>query len=369
METVFDLVDPTELQGFVRTIGFPEFGLSAWLPDVSHDDLDYAWRTGQVTDMDVALFRAWDTPSTRDKRPGVVTVSGELAPISKMMEIGEEEGIRIRRLLRNAAPGDQKLLNAIFDDVRRLARSVYGRVEIAKSDAIFTGVVTIVENGLAQSIDQGFDASQIVDIGNDADFGAKYFTDATADILGVLEHLCDDWQDRNNGARPGAILASRSFRRTLRTNGIIIDQATAGVGGVGEVPESRAQSVLDDFGIPPIYVNETSLPYGGANRRLVPDNKIAILPQPSAPNAASTPSTQTLDPTDVPVSLGRCFWGPTAEADELVEAQQIAADLAPGITAVNLKQAHPVAKFTNVSGVVMPVIGNSGEVTVAQWKA
>lgn len=373
MNTVYDLVDPVELTGFVRSIGVPTFGLSAWLPDVAIEDLKYLWEQGIVGDLDAAMFRTWDTPSQRGSRPGYATVEGKLAPISKMMELSEEETIRARRLLGVSQVNiDSALVKQIFNDVRRLARSVYARLEIAKRDAIFTGVVTIAENGLAMSVDQNYASSNFVDLGAYTPGANKYLTDTSADALGILEAIIEDYQTQSNGVLPGAILAPRRLRSLLRSNGVVISQ-TVGMSGSGltEVTKSQLETQLNGYDVPPIYVNETSVPVAGTAQRIVPVNQFALLPAPSAPNPATAPTTETLDPDDdgLASALGRCFWGPTAESIAAVEATQIATDLAPGIYSNTLQNDHPVSTATNVVAVAFPVIGQPTEVKIVKFAA
>ena len=340
---VYDLVDPVELQGFVRNIPLPEFALERFLPDTPIEDIEYRFDIGSFADMDVAPFRSYDTESPIGNRPGLSRRSGSLPPISKQMRLGEEQLIRLRGL-RGGRGVRPDLVNQIFDDARRLARAVVGRIELARGDAIFTGHVHIAENGLSADIDYGYTNDQFVDANDDI---GKYLDDPTSDALGYLGQLIDAYNERTDGALPGVILAPRKFRSALLRNQGIIKAVRGNVGGANQpsaVSQRQLAELLVEYDIPPIALYDTKVKVGGVSTRITPADKIALLPAGQ---------------------LGRTFWGVTAEAIELVEAQQIAADLAPGLTATNSKTVQPVATWTNVGGISIPAIGNSNEVTVA----
>lgn len=335
---VYDLADPVELQGFVRNIATPQYDLIAnVLPGLNIADLEYRFLRGDLGDMDVAPFRAFDAEAPIGSRPGVARVSGELPPLSRKIPLGEEQRLRLAQLGRGngQVPG---LADAIFDDAARLARSVLGRLELAAGQSLDTGVLTINENGVAATIDYGFTAGQ-------KPTAAVLWSAANADIIGDLTTWTDAWAERNGGERPGRIRVSRRIRSFMLRNDAIRTLASSLAGAPRVITPAALGQVLDAYDLPPIEVYDTTVKVGGATTRTVADNKVLILPAGNG--------------------LGRTLYGVTAEALELVGAQQIEADLAPGLTAVTDKVFDPPAVWTKVAAIALPTIQNPAGVTSA----
>ena len=103
-------------------------------------------------------------------------------------------------------------------------------------------------------------------------------------------------------------------------------------------------NVLDAFDLPPIRLYDTAMPVGGSTQRVIPANRLLMLP-PGAPGAT--------------------FSGTTAEAIELAGARAIAADQIAGMTAVTEKTYDPVITWTKVSAIALPVLYQPEAITVA----
>src|SRR5690348_7627109 len=101
---LFDLVSPALLTQYSRAydneVLRPQarFVLGEFMPDIMIEDLDYRIRKDSLQDVDMAEYRAWDTPAKLTSRPGVSRISGELGPISRGILLGEEERLRQRML-------------------------------------------------------------------------------------------------------------------------------------------------------------------------------------------------------------------------------------------------------------------------------
>lgn len=337
MVLVYDLADPVELQGFVRNVPTPMYDLiQNVLPGENIADLEYRFMRGDLGEMDVAPFRGFDTEAPIGNRPGVARVRGELPPISRKIPIGEEQRLRLEQLRRGGGQV-QGIADAIFDDAARLARSLLGRLELAAGQSLDTGVLTINENGVAAQIDYGFTAGQ-------KPTAATLWSNPAADIIADLTTWSDEWAERNGGERPGRIRVSKRVRGFMLRNDAIRTLAASLAGAPRVITPTQLGQVFDAYELPPIEVYDTTVKVGGVTTRTVRDTQVLILPAGR---------------------LGRTFFGITAEALELVNAQQIRADIAPGMVAVNDRNFDPPQTWTKVAAIALPTIQNPAGVTSA----
>lgn len=340
---IYDIADPTELAGFVRAIVVQEYHLiNGVLPGQAIDDIEYRFIRGDLTEMDVAVFRAFDAEANVGTRGGVARISGELPPISKKMRLGEEQRLRLRQL-QGQSGGLSALAQAVFDDAARLARSLLGRLELAAGQSIDTGVMTIAENGVSANINYGYSTGAN---SQTPTAPVLFSTAATADPLGFMQSMVDDWQTRNNGELPGSFLTSKRVRAALlQTTQIKNSLQAAGI-SPPMVTIPQLGQVLQSFDLPPIRLYDVTVSVGGVTTRTVRDTQLILLP-------AGAP-------------LGRTYTGVTAEALELQGAGQIAAAQVPGMVVVNDKTFDPVATWTKVAAIALPTIANPLRVTSAK---
>lgn len=344
MALIYDLADPQELQGFVRGIQQEletnTFVLSQVLPNDNIDDIEYRYTQGQLQDQDAAVVRAWDTESPIGNRQGIARKMGELPPISKKMRLGEEERLRLRQLERN---GDAtEIVARIYDDAANLARSVTARVEMFRGEALETGQIAIDENGVQATIDFGRDATmEPAALAG----GAKWDQPTTMDPVGDLTTWLTAYSDLN-GTTPGAMLMSRKIVNNLLRS----DQLRTYLGSLAGTPalitNEQLRTVLSAFDLPPIFIYEVSTRIDGVRTRVISDDKVIFLPPAGEP-------------------LGRTFFGTTAEAIELAGAAQIATNQAPGMVSVVEKTFDPVATWTKVAAIALPVLVNPNLTLVA----
>ena len=335
---IYDLVDPAELQGFVRALEVPQYALlNTVLPTRPVDDLEYRFTKGDLLDMDAATFRAFDAEAPIGTRPGLSRMAGELPPISKKMRLGEEQRLRLRQLQGAGAGAAAGLVTAIFEDAGRLSRSILARLELACGDALVNGKVTIAENGVAASVDYGYVAGQ-------KPTRATAWNDPAADVIGELTAWVEAYVARTGGLRPGYVLTSTAVRNALLRNNAVRTLA-ASLGGTPQlVTVNTLGQVLDAFDLPPIRLYDTAVPVGGATQLVIPSNRLLLMP-PGAPGAT--------------------FSGTTAEAIELAGARAIANDAIAGMTAVVEKTFDPVSTWTKVSAIALPVLYQPEAITVA----
>lgn len=343
MPLIYDLIEPQTLQGFVRTLAYPDLALDAYLPNLEIPDIEFAYQkaiTGAdgslLNDEDVATYRAMDTEAPIARRPGLGTpgyiggpprIRGQIPPISRKIRLGEEERLRMNAL----KTGDRsQMIDSIFNDAARLTRSIQCRIEVARAQALVDGVVTINENGVYGTLDFGRPAGNSV-------VAPVAWTDPTALVI-------DDalgWQAYYrtlNGRDPATFLTStRVIAALLRNN-----QIRALAGGLAPTPAivtpDTVAAVFRAYGLPVPEAYDTALKIDGVVQRLIPEDKMLILPPKGTQD------------------LGRTFYGITAEAIELQSEGKIVGRQAPGLCAVVEKTFDPVATWTKVAGLALPVL-------------
>lgn len=335
MALIYDLADPQELQGFVRTVLEEQeenrFVLSQFLPNLNIDDIEYRITNSDLIDEDAAMVRSWDSESPIGSRQGLRRLVGELPPISKKIRLGEEERLRLHALQRG---GDNaEIIRALFDDAAKMARSVAARVEMFRGEVLTNAEITINENGVVTDpIVFGRRASHTVAPGTLwSNTGAA--TPVQNEQAWVREYV------KTNGFRPGLALVSEEI-----VNNLLLNAQYRGLAAQnGITPTFLSLTGLNQiratFNLPPLVNYDVNVRVGGVHQRVIPDGKLIYLPP------AGTP-------------LGRTLFGTTAEALELAGATQIAQDQAPGMVAVIEKTFDPVATWTKAVAIALPTLGN-----------
>lgn len=329
MALVYDLVDPQELVGFVRALEFDQFNLNQILPNREVQDLEYRFRRGTLRDQDAAKYRAFDTEAPIGSRQGTQRVSGELPPVSKKIRLGEEERLRLDAL---RSGDDGAIIQQIYDDAASMTRAVQARIELARGEALHSGVVNINENGMVASVDYGIPASHQVT-------AATVWSDPTADIIEEWLSWQEVYTDSTDGLVPGAVMTSTQVVQNLLRNDSIRQLLGTVNGAPGLVTPQALQQVIQAYGLPPIVINDTQIRVDGAAQRVIPQDKLVFLPPQGQP-------------------LGNTLYGVTAESLELQAEGQIEATATPGIVAVVEKTFDPVATWTKSAGIALPTIAN-----------
>lgn len=329
-----DYILPQELTGYVRAaladLTVNQFALAAWLPNRNIDDLEYRFTRGGDGLTEAATFRAYDAESPIGARPGLTRVTGELPPISRKIRLGEYDRLRQRR-------ADAAIRTAILDDATRMARGVAARLEMARGEALYSGKLTLNENGVIATVDFGRTTGHTVTAGT-------VWSNPAADILGDLLTWRDTY-NTTNGQDPGVILTSRTVMGYMVRNTAMAQLVATLAGTPSIVSETALQSVLDAHGLPPIQRYDAQVKVSGSATRVVPSDRLLLLPPPGDAN----------DPAST--LLGATLLGTTAESMEpgygiADEAEQ------PGIVAGAYTTQDPVAVWTKAAAIGLPVLAN-----------
>lgn len=333
-----DYIEPADLTGYVRAAladyNINRFTLSQFLPNRAIDDLEYRFVAGQQGLADAASYRAYDTEAEIKGRPGIKRVTGELPPISSKRRSGEFDRLRFRQL-----EGNEQQVLGLESDALWLTRGIAGRIELARGDALVNGSVTISENGVVGTIDFDRPDECVVTVSNawDTDNG---------DPLGDLEAAVLAYNTLN-GVDPGAIQFSRRIAAALARNDNLRKIAANTTNAVPSIISADAmQAMFSAFGLPNFQTYDAQVSVDGTATRVIPDDVVLLLPPPVAPD--------DFEGTE----LGATFWGTTAES--LEPNYGIEAPEQPGIVAGIYTTEDPVALWTKVAAIAVPVVANPG---------
>lgn len=329
MPIIYDLVEPDLLVEYARQVPMPQFTLDQFLPNRNIRDIEYRFSKAALQDQDVAPYRAFDAEAAIGKRQGISRVQGELPPISKKMRLGEESRLRLE-MLRG---GDNSaIVNQLFDDAAAMVRAVQARIEQARGQALYTGAVTINENGVQATIDFGMPGT------HKPNAGASWAVAAT-DILTDLF----TWRDlyvTDTGEQPGVILTSSKVLGYMQRNtGFRELQVAGGASAPQILTQDTVQATLRAFGLPPMVAYDTVVRVDGAAQRVIPDDKVLFLPATGG------------------APLGSTFYGVTAEELEL-RRFGIQVQGEGGIVVVLSATDDPVATWTKAAAIAVPVIAS-----------
>lgn len=326
---------PAELTGYVRAALADQpqnqVSLARWLPNRDVPDLEYRFDKGAGGLTDAATYRAFDTESPIGSRPGLTRVTGELPPISRKIRLGEYDRLRQR------ANPNPSVRRALQTDGERMTRQIAARVELARSDALVNGTVTISENGVQASVDFGRAAGHAVVAG--VLWSALTTADPLADLLSWTQTYADD-----NGEDPGAIVVRKDVISYMLRNTALRTLLATTLGTPTILNRTQLRDLLSAHNLPPIYEVNTKFNVNGVATPTVPANVVLLLPEPVDPNDER--GTQ----------LGGTLWGTTAESLDpkynLAEADQ------PGIVAGVYDEEDPVCLWTKAAAISLPVLAN-----------
>ena len=322
-----EYIDPAELTGYVRAAlaDLPQnaFALSALLPNVPVDDIDFRASVGGGGLSKAAAFRAYDAESPISGRRGVERISGQLPPISEKRRLGEFDRLKMRKL-------EDGIKNAVLNDAVDLAKAIYTRMEVARGQAAMDGKVTIAENGLALEADFGRKSTHTQTAGTLWSAGG----DVIADLLA--------WQAiyvATNGVKPGGILTSEQVVAAMMRNAsvrahVLVPGATQNI-----VSRDALNALLQSFGLPALSTYDAQVDNGTGVAAPVLDPKKVLFTPP------------------VGSKLGETLWGVTAEA--LDSEYSIDSEESPGVVVGAYSDSDPVALWTKASAIALPVVPNT----------
>lgn len=327
---LWDILRPSVLTRFSRDLPQPQqIALDQILPDQTVNSFKPRIRTVTRT-LTAAKFRVWNAENYVAKRPVTVSVAElELPPLGQKLPLTERE-ILEAALADNDPNGD--VVGAVYDDAEHNVRATRARMELARGQLLYTGAVTINENGL---------------IGVAADFG---LTNAHKPTAGTL------WSDTVNSTpltdeeawiqqmvadgspRPDRATTSLRIVTYLRQNKQYIT-AFWGPNGANQpaLNPDQVNQVRATYNLPPITIYDSKIDVDGVTTRPIPDTRFILTAE----------------------GVGESQWGVTAQAIEVAAGGTDAAFTrrdAPGIFTAAYKQTEPAGRWTSTYAVGLPLL-------------
>lgn len=338
----FDLIEPGVLTGFVRELPVPaNYVLNRFLPDNNISDIEAAFTTAFKRNR-AAMFRAYDAETPIGERDNFQRSRVSLPPIGQKTLVGEEERLRLE-MLRSGGDNTASLITALYNDARINTEAVLARMELARGQVLSTGKFTFAgENGL-----KGIEADFGVDPSHFPTAPTGWDDHDDSDPLDDLRGWTDLYVD-DAGEAPGFFLTSRQAIGNMLRNAAVRSRFATLGGTPSVITRSQLAAVLDSEDLPQLVQYDSQVYVDNAATRIVAANKGIMLPV----NAAS---------------LGRTFWGVTAEALELVGLTnpQLTFAQAPGLVGMVTKDGDPVRTWTKVTAIGMPVIEDNTKLLAA----
>lgn len=288
---------------------------------------DFRYKLGRALRTDqVAPVRALGTPSTPIRRPGVVTIEGQLPAITPRADIDEDDLIRYATLL-NADTATADLITAnVARATVEVADTIDNTLSLMRGQLFAFGVVTIdTAEGQTQGVEFGVPAATTV---------GTPWNAAGATPLANYEAAVDDYVTRN-GSRPGFAVTSSSKKAALRRD-------LQGKYPTSPVGNAALTSYLQDNDLPAVVAYDKQIVVQGetiaedVSRRVYPTDRLTLLP----PLGTQVASTQL---------------GITAEARMQAQAGILRLSEVAGITIVTMGQDDPPKLAVKGSALGLPV--------------
>lgn len=302
-----DLMTPVEATGIARDeqyiIEQQKGGtLARFLPNVFVDSDHVKFFPGSTGLVDVARYRAFNAPPEIGKGQGVVRKTIDLPSIARNEPIDEMTQKELARL------SDDRIRKSIEAAIRRNVQAISMRQELTRGILIETGNVTVDTDNFWINDDFGRNGALTIT-------ASSLWSTAGVDRLTALNAWCETYKSFNNGTPPGRIVMGTSAWAAFASGSQF---ATALANGAAR-PGVRAEilAYIDSAGLPPVEVYDRSVSVDGVATKVLPSNKIYLLPEP-------------VDPMDENGSLlGATYWGRTVSAG--FSSWEIEPDEQPGI--------------------------------------
>jgi hypothetical protein len=329
-----DLIDPATLTGYARAslADYEERKgtLARWLPNREVNDIVVRFVAGSTGLTEIAKFRAFDAePEIGKSIPGK-RVTLELPALGQNIPISEYQQLRSR----NAT--DEQMLVSVRKTTDAVVRAVADAIERLRGIVLNTGKATIDQDNFKSDDDFGRPAGHSVT-------AATPWSTLSVSRLADLESWVDTYIAAN-GEAPGSMVMSQRVFRSLASGTEFSTQLLNG--GSRPATAQNVRDIISAAGLPDIFIYDRQVNVGGTTTRVLPNDKLLLLPAPVDPNSP--------DGTE----LGATFWGQTLTSSEL--SWGIAASEQPGIvTGLYRNEKPPVIAEVISDAIALPVLANA----------
>lgn len=336
-EILFEAIPAADLTVFAQKIAARETDpLTAVLPN--HPIAGFRTRSTKVSRTTTAAkFRSFDAETPIGKRPIASVVQDvQLAPLGQKLPLRESE-ILAKYLAGgtgNAANADLKpVVDTVYDDTENNVSAILNRALQLRGEFLFSGKLTINENGFIQEADYGLAADHQVAVG-----AITPWDNAAADPIdnetAWIEKVQDDAQENVTAV----VMSSKVFRTFSQSPAYVKAISTT----LDRITLAQVNEVRAAFNLPPVVICDAKV--GGV--RVTPVNKIAL----------------------VTASVGEFQWGDTIEGIKLFgsKAVESAQAFAPKITAAAWIDEDPVTVWSKANATGLVVAGDINGLFVAE---
>jgi len=308
--------------------------LTRFLPNTNVQAITY--RLGRRKRMDQTVpVRAFGSPATPIRRPGVVEVRGELPAITPRVDLTETD-LNIEFILAQQLAGQQVDWSTWVNAAAGLvSATVDNTFELMRGQALSTGAVALVaEDGDEHAVD-----FEVPD-DNKIAVATAWSTDPTK-VFDDLEAGHGQFLD-SSGAPAGVALTTNKVYRIM-LNALALKYPQAPVG------QNELNAYLANLNLPQVYTYDRVLVTDNGDGtktkdRVYPEGHLTFLPQGD--------------------TIGRTELGVTQESIQQVQNQILTANEAAGLTIVTLGQDDPVARAVKGAAVGLPVIQDNEDIVI-----
>ncbi|MCL1922788.1 MAG: major capsid protein [Propionibacteriaceae bacterium] len=326
---------PVELTGAAQAAASAfadSMPLTRWFTPNQNPTLNYEFDVNQLTGVDVATYRAFDTPAPYGKIGPSATMSGQLPPISRKVPIGEYTQLKFAGQMNMM--GDK-----LVDYAAKLGVGVEARLEIARVQAVTEGKVILAENGISAEIDFGRDTGLTLP----PLAGANMWTDPDSKPIDQLLEWIELVKVASRGAMPTAIMMSIAVMNAAATNQQMIEFAMGRNTDLpGRISTEQVKVVLAGYcGLTEAIVADEPYSTYDFGQPVWPQDTIVLLPPAGVLPLAGQ-------------GLGTTEYGVTAEA--IQDEYGIPAGERSGIFSGAFDRHDPEGLDVLVSAVALPVM-------------
>ena len=342
---IFGMVAPEELLDIGYDATRPNDPIDQIVDDTKTDNLVAYWETmaAEYQIPVMAQFHAFDVETQKTLRIPIDSHNVEKG----LVKVKIDQSERLRALIGRGVNAENRLREKVLNDAFNLAEEVFTRTKVAKNEMIYSGKVTIKENGLDLTVDYGVPQANLQ---KTLDFGAGASAPIDEQLLAITEEAS------GKGTPINGIYTSSAMIAKLRKDASIQKAINGGL-MVGQlVRRADLEAYLaDEFGISRVLVNDLhySLPLTmGSNgrpvvsdRRFYPADKISFI----GGNGY----------------IGTGIWGdtPSVTAQKFTNAE--ASEVSPFVFVDQYCEDDPKIVWTRAEGLFMPVLYNPNGLYVA----
>ncbi|MCM0622712.1 major capsid protein [Nocardioides bruguierae] len=299
--------------------------LERFLPNVAVQALSYRLGRRRKVDQTVPV-RAFGSPATPIRRPGIVEVRGELPAVTPIVNLTETD-LNLEFILAQQLNGQQVDWSPWVEQAAGLAAlATDNTYELMRGQALSTGIVSLAtEDGEVHEVDFGIAAEQ------------KIAVDAGDNFWDAFEAGHEVFHDTSGAAAGVFVTTAKTYRKALSSLQALFPQQPVG--------QTSLNAYAADRGLPSITTYDRVLrAEDGSKTRIYPEGYGTFLPAGD--------------------SIGRTELGVTQEAVQQVQGQILSPLEVAGMTIQTLGQDNPVERAVKAASVGLPVIQDNEDIVI-----